>query len=350
MDKLILNRNYEAYCGKEIAFEYVAAYILEHSDTDDIKDIKVAVVSDRIVSGYYYNKFENQFIVRGLKPTLISVECQEASKGLNAADSVFKYLNDCDFGPNDWIIALGGGGVLDVTSFVASVINGGIHYIAVPTTMCAMAEVAISDNSRLNSGRHKDLIMSGNDPEVILVDPSFLKAVPDKIKHNGYASIIRYAILEDLNILLKLTDPGDLREYLNAVYSVRNRIENKNPQLLTLGNEISSAIEAYFRFMNYSEGEALALSLLASVDEKRRTPMMKIYGVLGLPTKLEGVSGKMILKTLTDRMKRYKTGMIDIVDMDTDNGDTWVIRKVDYEDALNLLAKRIAIISDLEIV
>lgn len=347
MDKLVTNRNYECYCGMKTAFEFAAAYILEHTTVSDIKKLKIAVVSDRIVSGYYYNQFENQFILRGVKPVLIPVECVDNNKSLNAVDQVFKYFTDFDFGQNDWVIALGGGGIIDVTGFAASVFSSGISFMAVPTTLNAMAEISVSSFSKLNSGSHKDQLKVPFKPDVVICDPTFLTTCDKRTKANGYASIIRCAILDDLSLLIDMEKPGNMREYLNRVYASRSKIEKLNPDLLSLGSEIAGAIEGYFRFMNYSEGEALALSLLCSVDERRRAPLIKIYEALGLPTKLKDVSGKMIVKTLSDRLDRLTTGRIRFVDLNEANGGKWVIKDLPVNEAKEIFAKRISVISDV---
>lgn len=347
MDRLTTNRKYDAFCGKDIAFDFAASYILEHTSDDGQKLPKVAVVSYRIVSGYYYNRFENQFINRGIKPVLVPVECKESGKSLSAVETVFRYINDGDYGRDDWIVALGGGGVNDVTSFVAGTISSGIRFMSVPTTLCAMTEVCISGTAYLNCGSRKDQIAVRSEPDVVLADPTFLSGMPDSAKYNGYASVIRYSILEDISLMLKLSNPGNLREYLNDIYAARASIERKNPLLLTLGNEIAAAIEGYFRFMNYSEGEALALSLLASVDEKRRGPMKRIYEALGLPTMLQGVSGKMIMKNLKEQTGRMGD-RIEIADFSDTDGGRWEIKEVDNRTALEILGKRLALISDWE--
>ena len=347
MDKLTTNRKYDAYCGKDIAFDFAASYILEHTSGEGASAPKVAVVSDRIVSGYYYNRFENQFIERGIKPVLVPVECKESGKSLSAVETVFRYINDGDYGRDDWIIALGGGGVGDVAAFVAGTIDSGIRLMSVPTTLCGMTEVCVSGKAFLNCGSRKDQISVRTEPDVVLADPSFLSNLPQEAKFNGYASVIRYSILEDINLMLKLSDPGNLREYLNDIYAARTEIEKKNPLLLTLGNEIAAAIEGYFRFMNYSEGEALALSLLASVDERRRTPMKRIYEALGLPVMLQGVSGKMIMKNLREQIGRMGQRM-EIVDFIESDGGLWEVREVDRQEALEILGKRLSVISDWE--
>lgn len=342
MDILQADRGYECYCGTGIAFDYAASYILERTTVSDIAKLKIAVVSDRMVSGYYYNRFENQFIMREVKPYLIPVESVYTGKSLSSVDSVCKYMIDFDFGSNDWLIALGGGGILDITAFAASIYEGGVNLLLIPTSLESMAEGAVSKYAKLNSTGHKDVAASPMKVNAVICDPSFLDTVPDKMRSNGYASIIRYAILDDLSLIADLGKQVNMREYLNRIYASRSRIERMNPKLLTLGSEIAGAIEGYFRFMNYSEGEALALSLLCAVDDRRREPLRRIYEALGLPTALKDVSERVIMKTLCDRIDKISTKTFDIVDLDETDGGKWVIRSVTPDEAKEIFARRLS--------
>jgi len=343
MDILKANRPYSCFCGTGEAMKFAAQFIFDNSNANsDI--VKIAVISDRVVSGYYFNSFENQFLERGVKTVLIPVECNEGNKNIKAVSEVYDYLTDFGFCNNDWIIALGGGSVIDVSGFCASIFNGGINFIAVPTTPESMYDSAVASNVFLNSKKHKNTQSVCFKPNCIIIDPKFLSTVPEKINHNGFASIVRLAILGDLRILIDLAEKKTDREFLNKVYELRSVIENANPQLLTLGDEISSAIKSYFRFMNYSEGEALALSLYSCVDEKNRIPLTKIYSVLGLPTKLEGVSVKSIVKILEQNLSTYGDKKIQIVDIDS-NSRRWILKSLSKDEVLDILLNRLAIIS-----
>ena len=202
------------------------------------------------------------------------------------------------------------------------------------------------------SGKHKDTASVSNCQNAVFIDPEFLPTVPAKFRSNGYAQIIRYGLLANpglLTDLAQITDsaPHDMRLFLNKVYAARAALERKNPKLLTFGNEIAGAIEGYFRFMNYSEGEALAISLYASLPEKIRSVLIPIYGKLGLSTKLEGVSGSMIKKALEENLARNKDKTVSVVDYDK-NGEgklEWVIRNIDKAEAMKLFENRIAVIS-----
>lgn len=341
MDRLITNREAEYFCGNGIAFNYVIDYMLSVNKADS--NIKVAICSDREVSGYYYNSFEEQFIRHGIKPHLVIVDSRAEFKGLSSADKLIKALVDFDFGKNDWVVCLGGGGVLDICSIAKSLFCCGINYLVVPTTLNSMISGVLSNTAYLNCGSHKNEIAQPFNPSAVIIDPSFLKTVPAKVKTSGYACIIRVALLSDLSLLLGLEGVKDLRVYLNAVYAQWAKIEKNNSSLLTLGDELAYSIERYFRFMNYSEGEALALSLLTVIEPKKRGPIKNIYDALNLPTKLEGCTAKMIIKTFTERVNHKGLTTVSMVDIK--DGEYGVF-EYSIDEAVSVLESRLKVIME----
>lgn len=317
-------------------------YILSKTGTS--AGFKIAVVSDRIVSGYYYNRFEEQFLKKGIKPVLIPVECADGAKELKDVSAVYDYLTDFGFGSSDWLISLGGGGILDVTAFCASVFEGGINFLAVPTTPDSMCEGACASKAFLNSKKLKNAVSTAFNPNAVIIDPAFLETVPSKIMCNGYADIIKLGLLGDLSILTSLAHIDNYREFLNRVYSLRDRISSVSPELLTLGSELSYAIEGYFRFMNYSEGQAMALSLLSCADERAREPLKTIYEALAIPVKLEGVSHSSIMKILHSNLMRLGSKKLRIVDMTDETPRRWTVKTVTVGQAEEIMTGRLSVI------
>lgn len=349
MDRLDCNRSYDCFTGSGIAEEFVAGFILEQYGNKDLSDrgIKVAIISDRQVSAYYYNAFEKQFALRDLKTFLITIEEGEQNKNLSQVNNVIKELNEYGLNSNDWIIGLGGGSVLDITAFAAALYTGKARYIAVPTTLSSMAETCCADKACLNSGSRKNTSSVAISQTAVFVDPTFLSTVPKKYIPNGYSQIIRYALLADFGLLTDLIElsgskPSDIRVFLNRVYAARAAIDKKNPLLLTLGSELSEAIEGYFRFMNYSEGEALALSLYATVPEKVRPAFKAIYLKLGLPTELKGVSFNAIMNSLKDSYRKGSASNEALVCYEESDGKgSWAISNPSTEEALAVLEDRL---------
>ena len=353
MDRLDCNRNCDCFTGSGIADEFVAGYILEQYGNKDLSKagIKVAIISDRQVSGYYYNAFEKQFAIRNIKTCLITVDEGEQNKNLTQVNNVIKELTEFGLNGNDWIIAFGGGAVIDISSFAASLCTAGARYVVVPTTLSSMSETSCADKAFLNSGSRKNTASIDVNQTAVFIDPTFLSTVPKKYIPNGYAQIIRYALLADFGLLTDLIDISgsslsDIRVFLNRVYAARAMIDKKNPVLLTLGNELSHAIEGDFRFMNYSEGEALALSLYAAVPEKARVPLMAIYTKLGLPVSLKEVSFNAIMNSLKDSFSSGASANKPMVCYEEEGGKaTWAIKNPSKEEALAILEERLKIIA-----
>lgn len=341
MDKLITNRNIDYYCGNGIAFDYVAEFLVQKYGITS--STKIAICSDREVSGYYYNRFEEQFIKMGIKPYLAVVDSRTNFKGLSQADSLIKSLVDFDYGSNDWLISFGGGGVLDICGSVVSLFSCGINLMVVPTTLNSMISGALSNKSYLNCGSHKNEISTEFNPSSVIIDPTFLKTVSPKVKSSGYATVIRIALLSDLSLMSGLDGNIELRVFLNALYSAWARIESNNPLLLTIGDELANSIESYFRFMKYSEGEALALSLLTVVDHQKLAPIKSIYSALNLPTKLEGCAAKMIIKNLSESFEHK--GLSSVTMVDYVDGEYKVV-EYDIDKALSVFEKRLSVIMD----
>lgn len=349
MDRLECNRNCDCLTGSGIAAEFVAGYLLEQYENKDLskEGIKVAIISDKQVSAYYFNEFEKQFVIRNIKTCLITVEQGEQYKNLAQVNNVIKELSEFGLNGNDWIIAFGGGAVHDIAGFASALYTQGSRYIAVPTTLSAMAETACADRAFLNSGSRKNTASVPLSQTAIFIDPVYLSTVPKKYIPNGYAQIIRYALLADFGLLTALIDLSDsslsdIRVFLNRVYAARAAIDKKNPVLLTLGNELSHAIEGYFRFMNYSEGEALALSLFATVPAKARTALGAVYTKLELPTTLNGVSFNAIMSALKEP---YSKGAVSnkalVCYEETDGKGSWAIKYPSNEEALAILEERL---------
>jgi len=353
LDRLECNRSCDCFTGSGIADDFVAGYILEQYDNRDLspEEIKVAIVSDRQVSGYYFNSFEKQFILRNIKTCLITIEHGEQNKNLNQVNDVVKELSEFGLNGNDWIIAFGGGSVIDIAGFAAALNTTGARYIVVPTTLSSMSETSCAEKAFLNSGSRKNTASIGVEQSAVFIDPVFLSTVPKKYIPNGYAQIIRYALLADFGLLTELinisgSSLSDIRVFLNRVYAARAAIDKKNPVLLSLGAELSNAIEGYFRFMNYSEGEALALSLYATVPEKARTALAAIYIKLGLPTVLKEVSFNAIMNSLKDSYAKGACTDKPMVCYGETNGKgSWIIKKPSNSEALAILEERLKIIA-----
>lgn len=110
--------------------------------------------------------------IRGLGLPFVPVTAEEGSKTLTSVAELIAQLRARGLSRNMSLIAVGGGVVQDVASFVASIYMRGVPWVYFPTTLLAMADSCLGGKSSMNVGPYKNLAGTFHPPSAIEVDPS----------------------------------------------------------------------------------------------------------------------------------------------------------------------------------
>ncbi len=329
--------SYPIECGRGIAYSCLLDLIRERSGEHVPQ---VAVVTDKEVNGLHHMTFISELESRGVKPTVIQIDGRQSSKNFDVVMQVFERLMDISFTPDDLLVGWGGGSVLDVTAFAAATFLGGLPYCLVPTTLMGMLESAEADTTYLNYMSHKDCISVKCCPVSVIMDVDFLPTVPESFMKNGYAQIIRYAMLDQITLLNRLVNKADMFITIDECYLAKARIREMEPRAFDFGKEIKEAILEHFRFLRYSEGEALAFAVAAMNPSE---PLFRLYDMLGFPRKLEGVSKDSLIKRIMKDISVYK----DEVPVISASGNGTIRRTVMTQaEALLFFSEKLAVICD----
>ena len=292
--------DYPIECGRGMAHTSLCDLVKARSSENPVK---VAIVTDKEVNGLHHMGFISELEKRGIAPTVIQIDGRQSSKNFDVVMQVFERLMDISFTPDDLLVGWGGGSVLDVTSFAASTFLGGLSYCLIPTTLLGMLESAEADTSYLNYMSHKDCVSVKCHPIAVIMDVDFLPTVPEHFMKNGYAEIIQYAMLDQITLLNRLVTKADMFITIDECYLAKSRIREMEPAAFSYGKEIKEAILEHFRFLRYSEGEALAFAVAAMNPSE---PLFRLYDMLGFPKKLEGVSKDSLLRRIMKNLAPYK--------------------------------------------
>lgn len=148
---------------------------------------------------------------------LPAAEPYETVKTSRTVDDLVKDLWPYHLGGEDKIVICGGGATLDVCKYVANFFRRKITgYIAIPTTLVAVVDAAISSKFAINVDRFKNALGDVWHPQAVLYDPKLLESVSTQSFQDGLAEIVKLAIIGDQNLFMCLEDmplPG-LRESL----------------------------------------------------------------------------------------------------------------------------------------
>ncbi|MEU4160885.1 sedoheptulose 7-phosphate cyclase [Actinoplanes sp. NPDC026670] len=135
---------------------------------------------------------------RRLRGHLVCVNAEEADKDLDLSMRLIRAIND--FGIDrrqEPLIVVGGGVILDVVGWVASIYRRGTPYIRIPTSLIAQVDAAVGIKTGVNHDNHKNRLGSYHPPLVSLVDTEFLATLPRRHVSNGLAEIAKLALIRD---------------------------------------------------------------------------------------------------------------------------------------------------------
>jgi 3-dehydroquinate synthase len=98
---------------------------------------------------------------------------------------------------HSFVLAIGGGAVLDAVGFSASLVHRGLRLIRVPTTVLGQCDSGVGVKNALNLDGGKNLIGTFASPFAVLNDSTFLRALPDSEWIAGIAEAFKVAIIKD---------------------------------------------------------------------------------------------------------------------------------------------------------
>lgn len=175
------------------------------------------------------------------------------------------------------ILALGGGVVGDMAGFAAATYQRGVGFIQFPTTLLAQVDASIGGKTAVNHGHSKNMIGAFYQPLAVCIDLDFLKSLPDRERHSGFAEIIKHALIADNDFFHWLTRHVELLKSNSSSYmgfaierscAIKARIVQADEReqgaraFLNFGHTFAHAIESVTEYKRYLHGEAVGIGLL----------------------------------------------------------------------------------------
>jgi 3-dehydroquinate synthase len=235
---------------------------------------QVIIFTDENTSRYCLPKLLNISSFKTAR--IIELQSGENSKNIQKAIEIWEMFTDLNLDRNSLIVNLGGGVITDFGGFVASLFKRGLHYINIPTTLLAMVDASIGGKTGVNFMSYKNQLGVFADPEVIFIDPAFLKTLPKRELATGYAEIIKHALIMDIVLweLINKTLPEHIHdniEIIKRAVFIKSNIVIADPfekdirKILNFGHTIAHAVESYSLANDKNpilHGEAVALGII----------------------------------------------------------------------------------------
>ena len=205
---------------------------------------------------------------------VLPIQATEDAKSLAGCERVITDLLGIGVTREHRLIAIGGGVVQDIATFVAQVYKRGISWTYCPTTLMAMADSCIGGKSSINIASVKNVVGGFHPPQRVVIDPQFLRSLSDTAIAAGLAEAAkicycrnRESFAEYLKRYSRFTeDPIDLLDHVLAAkkwFIEIDEFDQRERRLLNFGHTFGHAIESAVDHQ-LAHGTAVAIGMLCA--------------------------------------------------------------------------------------
>jgi 3-dehydroquinate synthase len=227
------------------------------------------LITDRNVNQYYGETFSRYRV--------LTVKAGERAKTWETLQTLSAKLAELEVHRNTMLIGIGGGVVTDITGLLASIYMRGVAFGFVPSSLLGMVDAAVGGKNGINVGLHKNMLGTINQPRFILYDTDMLRTLPDPEWSNGFAEIIKYGCIGNVDILhaLQVNDirfykqkPSELNALITTCVQQKNTVvladekETGLRKILNFGHTAGHALETLYELHH---GYAVALGMMVAL-------------------------------------------------------------------------------------
>jgi 3-dehydroquinate synthase len=325
LDSIAINRvdhtarsSYPIYFGRDVLKAMVPAMV---------RGRKILIVTTPTVHAYY-----GQLLIEvsdgGLNNgDFLVLDCTETGKNIEQVETVAaRALSTLD--RNGLVVGFGGGIVMDIACFAASMIRRGVGFVKIPTTLVGQVDAGIGIKGGVNFADKKSFLGCFYAPETVLIQPAFLATLERRHISAGLAEMLKMAIIADARLFAlietfsaEFLDSGFMSPYPQAndalITSINLMLDELRSNLtekesyersVDFGHTFSPALEAAIQFSlphGFIVSIDMALSAALSVERGSLAAeaMNRIVSCLqaaGLPTSHPKLTTDLCLKALHD--------------------------------------------------
>jgi 3-dehydroquinate synthase len=141
--------------------------------------------------------------------TLSVVGGEAAKNDMATVDATMEAIDLQRICRQSFVLAIGGGAMLDAVGFAAATAHRGVRLVRVPTTTLAQDDAAMGVKNGVNRRGKKNFVGAFATPWAVLNDERFLETLPDDHFRDGFSEAVKIALLRDPALFRRMEDTAD---------------------------------------------------------------------------------------------------------------------------------------------
>jgi 3-dehydroquinate synthase len=207
---------------------------------------------------------------------------------------------------HSYLIAIGGGALLDVAGFAAAIAHRGVRHVRIPTTTLSQADSGVGVKNGVNAFGKKNFIGTFAPPFAVINDFNLLATLKPRDKRAGYVEAVKVACIRDAKFFHEIErdaeklisfEPNAMKHlirrcaelHLEHIATSGDPFETGSARPLDFGHWAAHKLEQLSHFQ-ITHGEAVATGIALDViysqkigllDEKSCERILKLLEQLG---------------------------------------------------------------------
>ena len=273
---------------------------------------------------------------------------------------------------HSFVVIIGGGAVVDMAGYAATIAHRGVRLIRVPTTVLAQNDAAVGVKNGINSFNKKNFIGTFAVPHAIINDLDFLDSLEQRDWIAGVSEALKVALIKDANFYKEIKERAEKlknRDKDAMLYTIYRCAEMHMEHIAKGGDPFESGSSRPLDFGHWAahkledmtayslrHGEAVAKGialdltyayLLAYISQDTWSGVLEVMQKIGFDLSLPIFTQKDMQTLLTgiEEFREHLGGQLTITLIDR-IGNKFDVHEIDLqlmEKAVNLLNEKVKI-------
>src|SRR3984957_11856011 len=183
-----------------------ANLILKDALTDAAPKKVLVVLEDALAQSQpkLERQIENYFSTHAAQlqpvcPPLAVAGGEQSKNSTTIVTDILSQINRHHIDRQSYLIAIGGGALLDVAGFTAATAHRGVRHVRIPTTTLSQADSGVGVKNGINAFGKKNFIGAFAPPHAVINDFNLLATLKPRDKRAGYVEAVKVACIRDKN-------------------------------------------------------------------------------------------------------------------------------------------------------
>ena len=230
------------------------------------------------VTAYFRGHAGNIHLTR---PPLFAPGGERAKNSQTIVNDLLSQLHRHHIDRHSYLVAIGGGALLDVAGFAAATAHRGVRLVRIPTTTLSQADSGVGVKNGLNAFGQKNFMGTFTPPFAVINDFKLLATLAPRERRAGFVEAIKVACIRDAAFFdeieaaadrLVAFEPAAIRRiihrcaelHLDHIATGGDPFEYGSARPLDFGHWAAHKLEMLSRF-RVSHGEAVAIGIAMDV-------------------------------------------------------------------------------------